>query len=676
MRIKAIAISVSIVLFLVSAFPTNILSGTVDSLARAVDSHGGSRFSESRSAGNWWPMFRHDPTHTGYSTSTAPSTNETLWNYTTNSFWLGGVDSSPAVADGMVFIGSNDGKVYALNASTGALAWTYTTNDAVFSSPAVADGMVFVGSDDGKVYALNETTGNRVWSYTTGTYVLSSPAVADGMVFVGSENYKVYALNETTGNQVWSYTTDNYVESSPAVADGMVFVGSDDGKVYALNETTGNQVWSYRTGSFVRSSPCVADGMVFIGSNDGKVYALNASTGALAWTYTTNDAVFSSPAVADGMVFVGSDDGKVYALNETTGNRVWSYTTGNTVFSSPAVADGIVFVGPSDDKVYALNASTGAFIWSYTTGYYVSATYTYSSPAVADGIVFVGSKDGKVYAFCSLVHDVTVTNVTSSQPVVGQGYGLNMTVTAANLGDYQETLKVTVYANSTPVASQNVTLSSGELATTTFTWNTTGFACGDYVMTAYVWPVPGETDTADNTLSLLIRVGIADLATTELTTPKTVIGQGFSTPINVTVTNQGDHSATSNVTVYANETVVITFQDVTLASGNTTTLTFTWNATVAKGNYTMSAYVQPVPFETNTSNNNLTSPVMVRVGMPSDVVAPFGVIDMKDIAYVAKRFSADQSSPTWDANADFDSSGKVDMKDIALVAKNFGKHDP
>ena len=66
--------------------------------------------------------------------------------------------SSPAVVGGVIFVGSLDGKVYALNAATGALIWSYTTGDWVASSPAVVGGVVYVGSGDGKVYALNAAT--------------------------------------------------------------------------------------------------------------------------------------------------------------------------------------------------------------------------------------------------------------------------------------------------------------------------------------------------------------------------------------------------------------------------------------------------------------------------------------------------------------------------------------
>ena len=99
---------------------------------------------------DWWPMFSHDLNHTGYSTSTAPNTNNTIWNYTTG----GAVWSSPAVVDGRVYVGSWDYKVYCLDASTGAHVWNYATGGSVRSSPAVAGGRVFVGSTDAKVYAF------------------------------------------------------------------------------------------------------------------------------------------------------------------------------------------------------------------------------------------------------------------------------------------------------------------------------------------------------------------------------------------------------------------------------------------------------------------------------------------------------------------------------------------
>ena len=109
------------------------------------------------------------------------------------------VDSSPAVANGYVYVGTGesanpDKNVYCLNALTGAKIWNYTTQDGVNSSPAVAGDYVYVGGWDGNVYCLNASSGANIWTYTTGNHVSSSPAVWDGIVYVGSWDHHVYAL--------------------------------------------------------------------------------------------------------------------------------------------------------------------------------------------------------------------------------------------------------------------------------------------------------------------------------------------------------------------------------------------------------------------------------------------------------------------------------------------------
>jgi len=465
--IVSVSLSVGMIGFRVDAGDVGVAGSTVD----------------------WWSMFRHDLNHSGYSSGGAPSANMTAWSYTT----VQAVFSSPAVADDMLYVGSVDNKVYALNASTGAIVWNYTTGSFVYSSPTVAGGIVYIGSHDNIIYALNAANGVLVWNCTTGGDVYSSPTVADGRVYVGSADRKVYALDASTGALVWNYTTSNAVYSSPAVADGRVFIGSNDTKVYALNATSGAFLWSYTTGNAVYSSPSVAYGLVYVGSYDNKVYALNATTGARVWSYTTAGAVHSSPAVWDGRVYVGSFDKKVYALNASTGTRIWNFTTGGYVDSSPAVADGKVFIGSRDFKVHALNVSTGALLWSYATGQAV-----YSSPSVADGRVFVGSYDRKVYCFGS--HDVAVKSVIASPTVVQAGETVNVQAVAKNEGIETETFNVTAYVNDTAIGTQTVnSLAPGAETTLTFNWDTTGAAGGNYTIKAVASTVPGETDTADNT---------------------------------------------------------------------------------------------------------------------------------------------------------------------------------
>ena len=337
--------------------------------------------------------------------------------------------SSPAVVNGVVYIGSRDDNLYALNASTGVKLWSFTTGGEVIASPAVANGVVYIGSynqntNDGTMYALDARTGALLWTFDTGgnlfgVPVVFSPAVVNGVVYIGSTDNDddVYALNASTGALLWRSAPGVFLESSPAVANGVVYIGSPlpgnvhypNGTVYALNASTGALLWSftpvyyYPLQELFYSSPAVANGVVYINSRvsvngiaTGYMYALNASTGAKLWSYTTG--VGSTPAVANGVVYVGSADGNVYALSASTGAKLWSYATGSYVESSPAVANGVVYGSSDNGDVYALNASTGAKLWSYPTGCAGDCSGVLSSPTVVDGVLYVGS-GVSLYAF-------------------------------------------------------------------------------------------------------------------------------------------------------------------------------------------------------------------------------------------------------------------------------------
>src|SRR6266702_2714520 len=104
-------------------------------------------------------------------------------------------------------------------------------------TPTQADGVVYVGSHDHRLYALDARTGDMYWSYTTGGFIDSSPTVAEGVVYVGSQDHKLYALSAQAGENLWNYATGGSIVSSPVVANGVVFVGSNDHNLYAFNQT-------------------------------------------------------------------------------------------------------------------------------------------------------------------------------------------------------------------------------------------------------------------------------------------------------------------------------------------------------------------------------------------------------------------------------------------------------
>jgi outer membrane protein assembly factor BamB len=312
-----------------------------------------------------------------------------LWSYTTG----GAVQSSPSVADGVVYVASDDLNNYALKASTGALLWSYPGGSVGnYSSPAVANGVVYV-SLTVNLSALNASTGSLLWSYDSDASIASSPAVANGVVYVASfhPGY-VSALNASTGTPLWTDDFYTSITHPPAVANGVVYIGNlIDPNLTAINASTGAVLWIFTSpcgdycGAF-NSSPAVANGVVYASSDDGNLYALNATTGTLLWDYPSGQG--AQPAVADGVVYADGPGG-LFALNATTGALLWSSALGG----APAVADGVVYIVGGND-VYALNATTGAFLWSYATGGGVS-----TRPAIANGVVYIGSDDGNVYAF-------------------------------------------------------------------------------------------------------------------------------------------------------------------------------------------------------------------------------------------------------------------------------------
>lgn len=242
----------------------------------------------------------------------------------------GPISSSPVIADGIVYAGcAGDGKVYAFNAGTGTLAWTAPaiTGGLDYSSPAVAQGNVYIGSLDGRVYAFDAVTGAPVWSSAaTGGPLESSPAVANGRVFIGSPDQKVYAFNAATGAPAWTANVGVSLLSSPAIANGILYIGGTDGEVLALNANSGKTVWTgIVNGAIQYSSPAVAGDVIYVGSHDNSIWAFAAGgcggpTCSPLWNGLTGASIDSSPTVADGMVIAGSGDKSLYVFTLDGGN--------------------------------------------------------------------------------------------------------------------------------------------------------------------------------------------------------------------------------------------------------------------------------------------------------------------------------------------------------------------
>jgi outer membrane protein assembly factor BamB len=361
--------------------------------------------------------FRGDAAHTGQYHSVPLSHFGGLqWRVQTG----GMVQSSASVHDGTLYIGSGDGRLYALDAATGAERWRFAAGRAISSTPAVAEGLVYVGSRDNAFWAVDARSGKQrwkletgpdvplPWGFETGDLYTSSPLYAEGAVYFGSGDGKVYAVDAGSGKVRWRFATQGRVRSSPAIADGRLYIGSADGTLYALDPASGREIWRFDTeghalesGKFgfdrrtIQSSPAVADGRVFVGSRDGFLYAVNAATGKQAWRVDHQMSwVNTSPAVADGVVYAGSSDERfLQAVDARTGRELWRVSTERPVWSSPSVAGSMVYVGDGSGTIYAIDRASGKEQWRHKAGRRI-----FSSPVLHEGVLYVGNDDGGVYA--------------------------------------------------------------------------------------------------------------------------------------------------------------------------------------------------------------------------------------------------------------------------------------
>jgi outer membrane protein assembly factor BamB len=250
-----------------------------------------------------------------YALSTSNGT--LMWSYKTGGALHQG--TSAISDDGTIYFGSNDGYVYALNPN-GTLKWKRKTGGAVQSTPVigVVSGVtrVYIGSNDYKLYALDAGTGAVIWTFaTTGGVQTGSSLAADGTIYIGSGDKSVYAINPN-GTRKWSYLTGGLTNNMGKVdpADGTIYMGDTDGKLYALNPN-GTLKWSYKVGANIIPGPVQgADGAIYFGSGDHYFYALNRD-GTLRWRCLTGGAIQSTAGIGpDGTLYAGNNDKNLYAF--------------------------------------------------------------------------------------------------------------------------------------------------------------------------------------------------------------------------------------------------------------------------------------------------------------------------------------------------------------------------
>jgi outer membrane protein assembly factor BamB/subtilisin family serine protease len=365
-----------------------------------------------------WAQYQNNPARTGLS-------RDSLAGETVRPEWTadaGGdaVFSSPVLAGGRVFINTDDGRLVALDATTGARLWAFTGSTGMRGAPAVADGLVFTGGGvDGGFHALDAATGQLRWAFPTPgrRTIYTAPAVRDGVVYVNTgftpdRSDTVYALDAQTGAEIWSVDIGSRVFFGPAVSgDLVVAAGAGARTLVGLDAATGTQRWSLsREADEFVAAPSIADGTVYVTTSvppagfapgfQGSLLAVDAATGQLRWEAAAHgDGQGTAPAVHGELVIAGSHGlGVVAAYHRDTGEPAWHYgleVSGGVSSSILVSGDGYVVGGAQlDERIFVLDANTGELVWDQPVGESVL-----SSPAYADGRLVVADAGGTLHAF-------------------------------------------------------------------------------------------------------------------------------------------------------------------------------------------------------------------------------------------------------------------------------------
>ena len=345
-----------------------------------------------------WSIFRGSPSLHGIAQGRIPAQPELLWTFEAE----GPIASSPVVADGRVFFGSDDAKVRAVDAKTGEELWAFETQDIVEAPPLVAGGLVFIGGHDFFLYAIDAKTGELRWKKELDDKLLGSAnwfRGAEGKlrIVVGCYDTHLYCFDAESGDEVWRYKTDNYVNGTPAVAGDRIVFGGCDAGLHVVSASTGEKLTKIELGDacHVAGSVAIVDGRVYLGHYGNAFDCVDIESGEVLWSFQNpRHAFFSSPSVTEDRVVFGGRDRKLHCVNKDTGEELWAFKTRRKVDGSPVVCGDRVVFGSADGRLYILDLADGKELWNFEAGRSILA-----SPAVHDGRIYIGANDGRLYAF-------------------------------------------------------------------------------------------------------------------------------------------------------------------------------------------------------------------------------------------------------------------------------------
>jgi len=293
--------------------------------------------------------------------------------------------SPVTVGGGLAFVGfaesSKTSVLYAFDPDAGQEQWHIDVEDLILAAPVYADGVVYFGTSDGRVHAVDvETqTAKPGWPFQTAQAIWASPLIADGRAYVSSMDHHLYCLDAETGQKVWDFEAGGALAAQPILdaSRDILYIGAFDGKVYAIQADSGQAVegFYFKAENWIWSEVLMADDQLYVSSLDGKLYALDPSTGTVNPPYPydsqdvsgESDTIRAAPVQAGEFIVVATESGRVIAVKDGLGQ--WSWPSGvpqAPILTNPVVSEGRVHIALTNGQVQTLQAENGAQSWSFS----------------------------------------------------------------------------------------------------------------------------------------------------------------------------------------------------------------------------------------------------------------------------------------------------------------------
>jgi outer membrane protein assembly factor BamB len=341
-----------------------------------------------------WPLFRGDASATGVAGGKLPEKPELLWKYEVPK---GAFEGTPAIVDGVVYLGDLDGRLLAIDLKTGDKKWEKQLETGFNASPAVKDGLIYLGDLDGKFHCFDTKDGSEKWSHETQAEINSSANFYKEFVLVGSQDATLYCLDAKSGKEKWKFQIADQIRCSPTVVENRCFLAGCDGKLHIVDLDKGEAVADVPIDSPTGSTPAARGDMVYFGNEGGVFFGVNWKEAKTIWTFQDDkrsQAFRGSAAVTSDAVIIGGRDKMVRAFEPMSDKVKWSFQTRARVDASPVVVGDRVFIAVADGRIYALGLTDGKEQWKYEGGGGFAG-----SPAVADGKLVIANDEGVVFCF-------------------------------------------------------------------------------------------------------------------------------------------------------------------------------------------------------------------------------------------------------------------------------------